>query len=117
MKMILWLTMAPLMAVALIPAWAQQPKFEIADVHNSTTLRQYAVSVGPVFMIGWTAKGRLQPAPQPDAGQGGQAGQASEPNGITVFEATERELGLRLVKQKRTIPMIVVDHVDEKPIE
>jgi uncharacterized protein (TIGR03435 family) len=69
------------------------------------------------FMIGWTAKALLQPAPQLEAGQGGQAGQASEPNGITVFEATERELGLRLVKQKRTIPVIVVDHVDEKPIE
>ena len=29
----------------------------------------------------------------------------------------EHELGLRLVRQKRTIPVIVVDHVDEKPIE
>jgi uncharacterized protein (TIGR03435 family) len=69
------------------------------------------------FMIGWTAKALLQPVPQPDGGQGGQAGQASDPNGITVFEAMERELGLRLVRQKRTIPVIVVDHVDEKPIE
>jgi uncharacterized protein (TIGR03435 family) len=65
------------------------------------------------FTIGWTAKALLQP----DGGQGGQAGQASDPNGITVFEAMERELGLRLVRQKRTIPVIVVDHVDEKPIE
>ena len=69
------------------------------------------------FTMGWTAKALLQPVPQPDGGQGGQAGQASVPNGITVFEAMERELGLRLVRQKRTIPVIVVDHVDEKPIE
>ncbi len=69
------------------------------------------------FMIGWTAKALLPPALEPDGGQGGQAGQASDPNGITVFEAMERELGLRLVRQKRTIPVIVVDHVDEKPIE
>jgi uncharacterized protein (TIGR03435 family) len=69
------------------------------------------------FMIGWTSKALMQPAPQPDGGQGGQAGQASDPNGITLFEAMERELGLRLVRQKRAIPVIVVDHVDEKPIE
>jgi uncharacterized protein (TIGR03435 family) len=62
------------------------------------------------FTMGWTAKVLLQP-------DGGQAGQASDPNGITVFEAMERELGLRLVRQKRKIPVIVVDHVDEKPIE
>jgi hypothetical protein len=47
----------------------------------------------------------------------GLEGQASDPNGITVFEAMERELGLRLVRQKQKIPVIVVDHVDEKPIE
>jgi uncharacterized protein (TIGR03435 family) len=69
------------------------------------------------FTMGWTAKALLQPVPQPDGGQDGQAGQASDLNGITVFEAMERELGLRLVRQKRTIPVIVVDHVDEKPIE
>ncbi len=66
------------------------------------------------FMMGWTAKALLQPIPRPD---GGQAGQASDPNGITVFEAMERELGLRLVRRKRTIPVIVVDQVNEKPIE
>jgi uncharacterized protein (TIGR03435 family) len=43
--------------------------------------------------------------------------QAADPGGITAFEAVERELGLKLVKRKRTIPVIVVDHVDEKPIE
>ena len=69
------------------------------------------------FTMGWTGKALLERVPQPDGGQGGQAGQASDPNGITVFEAMERELGLRLVRQKRTIPVIVVDHVDEKPIE
>jgi uncharacterized protein (TIGR03435 family) len=66
------------------------------------------------FTMGWTAKALLQPVPQPDGGQGGQA---SDANGITLFEAMERELGLRLVRQKRTIPVIVVDHVDEKPIQ
>jgi uncharacterized protein (TIGR03435 family) len=67
------------------------------------------------FLIGWTPKGQLQ-APQAPSPGGGEV-EASMPNGISVFEAVEKELGLKLVKQKRSIPVIVVDHVDEKPIE
>ncbi len=48
---------------------------------------------------------------------GAAAGEASDPNGISAFEAVEKELGLKLVRQKRSIPVIVVDHVDEKPVE
>ncbi len=65
--------------------------------------------------MGWTPKAQLQSAQQPNANQ--QSHQVADPNGITAFEAVERELGLKLVKQKRTIPVIVVDHVAEKPIE
>ena len=45
------------------------------------------------------------------------AGEASEPTGFTAYEAVERMMGVKLVKQKRSIPVIVVDHVLEKPIE
>ena len=70
------------------------------------------------FLIGWTPKGALQAPQVPNPNQpGGVVTEASDPNGISVFEAVEKELGLKLVKQKRTIPVIVVDHVDEKPIQ
>jgi uncharacterized protein (TIGR03435 family) len=65
------------------------------------------------FLIGWTPKAALL-APNPNPGA---IGEALDPNGISVFEALEKELGLKLVKQKRSIPVIVVDHVNEKPIE
>jgi uncharacterized protein (TIGR03435 family) len=70
------------------------------------------------FLVGWTPKGMLQsqPAPNPTP-QPGAIVEASEPNGISVFEAVQRELGLKLVKQTRSIPMIVVEHVNEKPRE
>jgi uncharacterized protein (TIGR03435 family) len=78
------------------------------------------LSGGWNFLIGWTPKGALQasqaPAPAPDQPAGAVV-EAPVPNGISVFEAVERELGLKLVKQKRSIPVIVVDHVDEKPLE
>jgi uncharacterized protein (TIGR03435 family) len=69
------------------------------------------------FLIGWTPKAMLDAprVPAPNQPAGGIA-EAAEPNGISAFEAVEKELGLKLVKQKRSIPVIVVDHVNETPI-
>jgi uncharacterized protein (TIGR03435 family) len=39
------------------------------------------------------------------------------PEGLSSYDAIQKQLGLKLVKTKRSIPVIVVDHVDEKPIE
>jgi uncharacterized protein (TIGR03435 family) len=58
----------------------------------------------------------LQGAAAPNANPASGAS-SSDPGGITAFEAVEKELGLKLVKQRRSIPVIVVDHVSEKPIE
>ena len=76
------------------------------------------LSGGWDLLMGWTPKGILQPqqAPNPNQAAGG-AGEASDPGGISVFEAVQKELGLKLVKQTRSIPVIVVDHVTEKPVE
>jgi uncharacterized protein (TIGR03435 family) len=69
------------------------------------------------FLIGWTPKGMLQAQPSSNANQpSGTVTEAAEPSGISAFEAVEKELGLKLVKQKQSIPVIVVDHVNEKPI-
>jgi uncharacterized protein (TIGR03435 family) len=66
------------------------------------------------FLIGWTPRGMLQATPPPNASA---SGEASDPNGISVFEAVEKELGLKLVKQKRMYAVTVVDNVNEKPVE
>jgi uncharacterized protein (TIGR03435 family) len=59
-------------------------------------------------------------------GRGGEAGpvaggaalSASEPNGaISLPEALDRQLGLKLELQKRPMPVLVFDHIAEKPIE
>ena len=36
---------------------------------------------------------------------------------MSPYEAVEKELGIKMVKRKRSIPVIVVDHVAEKPVE
>ena len=47
----------------------------------------------------------------------GTIARASDPGYMSPYEALEKELGLKLVKTKRSIPVIIVDHVDEKPLE
>jgi uncharacterized protein (TIGR03435 family) len=70
------------------------------------------------FLIGWTPKAALQSAAAPKPNQPGDTPTAaSDPGGISLFEAVEKELGLKLVKQTRSIPVIVLDHVAEKPVE
>jgi uncharacterized protein (TIGR03435 family) len=67
------------------------------------------------FLIGWTPKALLQASnPTPTSGA---VPEPSDPGGMSVFEAVANELGLKLTVQKRSIPVIVVDHVSEKPIE
>jgi uncharacterized protein (TIGR03435 family) len=72
------------------------------------------------FFIGWTPRKLLDKA-QPGnqtAPSSPESAMASDPGGgLSVFQALEKELGLKLVKQTRSIPVTVVDHVDEKPIE
>ena len=58
------------------------------------------------------------PAPPPaPGGATAPIGDTAAPNGISVFEAVAQQLGLKLVKQQHIIPVIVVDHVDKKPLE
>lgn len=58
----------------------------------------------------------------PGAPSGGTApqtdGSASEPNGasaITLFDAVNKELGLKLVKERRPAPVLVIDHIERTP--
>jgi uncharacterized protein (TIGR03435 family) len=59
-------------------------------------------------------------------GRGGRGGEgmaagapdAAEPSGaITLFEAIEKQLGLKLEKAKRPAQVLVIDHIEPKPTE
>jgi uncharacterized protein (TIGR03435 family) len=53
----------------------------------------------------------------PNAG-GSSSTTTSEPNGaLSVFDAVNHQLGLKLEKQKRPLPVLVIDHIEEKPTE
>jgi uncharacterized protein (TIGR03435 family) len=63
------------------------------------------------FDLYWTPKGQLSDTT-------GSASEASTPvNEVTVFEAVDKQLGLKLEEQKHPIPVVVIDHVDRTPSE
>jgi len=37
--------------------------------------------------------------------------------GQTIFEAIDKQLGLKLAPQKHPMPVLVIDHVDRAPTE
>jgi uncharacterized protein (TIGR03435 family) len=46
------------------------------------------------------------------------ASATSDPNGaLTLFDAVSKQLGLKLEKQRRPAPVLVIDHIEEKPTE
>lgn len=72
----------------------------------------FTLSFSPagLFRQGGGVRGGDAPAPP--------SGEASEPSGgITLPEAIDKQLGLKLVLQKRTVPVLVIDRVEQKPTE
>jgi uncharacterized protein (TIGR03435 family) len=80
------------------------------------------------FVLSWSplrqTAGRA-PAAASGGGEGAAAGSGiptvvsnvDPPVGITLFEAVDRQLGLKLVAQKHSMPVVVVDHMERKPSE
>jgi len=66
------------------------------------------------FSINFSAIGLL-PGAQFDPNKSSEAG---DPNGsITLPEALQKQLGLKLEMGKRPLPVLVIDHIDEKPTD
>jgi uncharacterized protein (TIGR03435 family) len=50
---------------------------------------------------------------------GAAAGQPVPPDadGLTIFDALEKQLGLKLEKRNIPMPVVVLDHIERKPTE
>jgi uncharacterized protein (TIGR03435 family) len=74
------------------------------------------------FTLAFSAASQLQGGPGRGANgaqqPGGSVPQASDPNGaISIFDAVNKQLGLKLEEKKRPAPVLVIDHVEEKPTD
>jgi uncharacterized protein (TIGR03435 family) len=72
------------------------------------------------FILTWNQRAGMNmgPARPAEGGQPNDLASASDPGGgYTIFEAIDKQLGLKLEMQKRPVPVIVVDHLDAKPTD
>ena len=51
------------------------------------------------------------------AGAAGAPAAADPGGGLSLFDAVEKQLGVKLEMHKRPIPVLVIDHIDEKPTD
>ena len=70
------------------------------------------------FTFSRLPQGVNRPGRGGDAGAPGGEPAASDPGGgYTIFEAIEKQLGLKLQSQKRPMPVFVIDHIEQKPTD
>jgi uncharacterized protein (TIGR03435 family) len=73
------------------------------------------------FTVTWAPRNRTlgrakPPAPGENASAAGPAPTGSDPNSeLTIFEAVQRQMGLKLAVQKQPMPVVVIDHVNRTP--
>ena len=73
------------------------------------------------FTLSFSSVGRTNaPSAPPPSGNPAASSDASasDPSGaLTLYDAVSRQLGLKLVKEKRPMPVLVIDSIQEKPID
>jgi uncharacterized protein (TIGR03435 family) len=71
------------------------------------------------IQLSFSTAGYLRNAGRPAAGQqpGGDSGASDPSGGVSLFDAVSRQLGLKLEMQKRPMPVLVIDHAEEKPTD
>lgn len=99
----------------LAPGYFQFPVIDDTKLDGSYNFT-VAFSSRRVSLFGAT------PTPAPAAGGAGAGGNAmpsaSDPTGeLSLMDAVHKQLGLRLDKEKRPEPVLVLDHIDQQPTE
>ena len=91
------------------------PGYIFAQVKDSTGL-----AGGWDFTLSFSAAGQLNPAPGPSGGAAppGSTLTASDPSGaLSLPDAVNKQLGLKLEKEIRPVSVLVIDHLEEKPTD
>jgi len=88
---------------------------------HSAVLDSTGLEGGWDFTLNFSTIGQLQgrggDGPPPVAGATGTTA-ASDPNGaVSLNDAIEKQLGLKLELQKRPVEVLVIDHIEQKPSE
>jgi uncharacterized protein (TIGR03435 family) len=68
------------------------------------------------FTLSFSSADHFAPGAGGGAPSANSAQQPSDPNGaISLFDAVKNQLGLKLEKVKRPVPVLVIDHIEQQP--
>ena len=99
----------------LLPSIA--PGYLHTNVVDKTGLEggwDFTFSFSPMGVMQRASGGRGEGAPA----SSGSVPEASEPTGaVSLFEAVSSQLGLKLETEKRSTPVLVIDHIERKPTD
>ena len=88
----------------------------VVDLTGLAGAYDFTVSFTPRAILEGGARAGSAKGDAPPAG-GVVPVPADRPAGLTLFEAIDKQLGLKLASEKHPMPVIVIDHVDRMPTE
>lgn len=109
------MTMAQLadLLPTMAPGYLQTPVEDMTGVEGAY---DFTFNFSPIGAVqgqrgGGGERGGGQPAPNANSN-------ASDPNGaVSLFDALQKQLGLKLEMRKRPLPVLVIDKMEEKPTD
>ena len=70
------------------------------------------------FTLSWSSANQTILKPPPTPPSSGSQQQTSDPDGaMTFYDAVDKQLGLKLVKEKRPVPVLIIESIQETPTE
>jgi len=104
------MTMAQFAAIVpgMVPGYFDgKPAFDATDMEGAYD-----------FTVNFSGSAIYQRLTQSGGGTGGAASSATDPSGaISLQEALQQQLGIKMESQKRPTTVLVVDHVDAQPTD
>jgi uncharacterized protein (TIGR03435 family) len=102
-----------------MPQFATQLQTMASGYIKSPVIDATGIDGAYDFTLSFSTAGQLRtPAQQAAGDNSASADAASAPTGgISLFDAINKTLGLKLEKTKVPLPMLVIDHIDPKPTE
>ena len=103
-----------------MPQLADQFRMIAGGYIYGSILDETGLKGGWNFTLSFSSVDRVRGADGPPGAPpgGAPAADTSDPNGaLSLFDAVKREIGLKLEKVRRPVPVLVIDHVDEHPTE
>lgn len=87
-------------------------RIPVLDATGLTDAYDFTLNFSPIGLLNGQLGGRGGDA------AAGAGGAASDPTGgLSVFDAIDKQLGLKMEKTKRPMPVLVIDHIEEKPAD